>query len=419
MTEPPYDPELLYYWLLWRLKCSEATFDGFQQLFEQVMVRFKPGFQSIRPYGNIGDRKSDGWLESEGTVYQVYAPDELKQSDVQQKIEEDLAGAVEYWASRGLKKWVFVYNVRRGLPPDIPGTIAQRRLKYPGLELSHMDNNGLWNIVSKLSSQQRAEILGPPQAAGLDVKSGLFVVVHDILSPIDIRLVLEAINPNRSLGPPLRVHPDLDAGWEAAATEQRLLVRDALAKSADVRPRFGIFALSPIPLLIHLGYVISDRVQVDLFQYDRERKSWTWDAELARTADLDIMVTGVPKGVVKSRGEVVVRVSLSARIATSDTATATANALAEIDIGVHKPSVMWLRTPEQLLALGRVFREVLQLLAERLPAAQIIHLFYAGPVGGAIVIGQAINPRMNPPVALYEYHRQRDPRFELVLTLDE
>jgi hypothetical protein len=46
-----------------------------------------------------------------------------------------------------------------------------------------------------------------------------------------------------------------------------------------------------------------------------------------------------------------------------------------------------------------------------------LHLFYAGPPPGAIVIGQEINPRMNPPIALYEYSRLSTPRYRLVLTL--
>lgn len=58
------------------------------------MVLAKLGFERIRPYGKFGDRKCDGLIESEGIVFQVYSPDELKQSEVQKKIDEDLNGAV-------------------------------------------------------------------------------------------------------------------------------------------------------------------------------------------------------------------------------------------------------------------------------------------------------------------------------------
>ena len=81
------------------------------------------------------------------------------------------------------------------------------------------------------------------------------------------------------------------------------------------------------------------------------------------------------------------------------------------------PDVLWLRSPEQLVALSRHFQAILKRLRERVPRCRLIHLFYAGPTGGAIVLGQAVNPRMNPPVALYEYSRQRAPRYEHVVTL--
>ena len=72
---------------------------------------------------------------------------------------------------------------------------------------------------------------------------------------------------------------------------------------------------------------------------------------------------------------------------------------------------------EQLVAVSRAFQAVLKRLRERVPGCRRIHLFYAGPTGGAIVLGQAVNPRMNPPVALYEYSRQREPYYENVVTL--
>jgi hypothetical protein len=163
--------------------------------------------------------------------------------------------------------------------------------------------------------------------------------------------------------------------------------------------------------------MLSDRVEVALFQYDRERNSWAWDAGIGATANLEIEVTGLPASVVEGPVEVVFRVSLSARIAPCDTAAVIPHAAVQVDVSVLEPSVMWLRSPEQLRVLSRRFRETLQRLAEQVPACRHIHLFYAGPAGGAITLGQAINPRMNPPVALYEHHRQRDPKYEHVLTL--
>jgi arabinogalactan endo-1,4-beta-galactosidase len=66
-----------------------------------------------------------------------------------------------------------------------------------------------------------------------------------------------------------------------------------------------------------------------------------------------------------------------------------------------------------------VVRDVLATVRARVPRCRALHVFYAGPTGGAVVLGQAMNPRMNPVVHLYEYSRQASPRYRLALILTE
>ncbi len=192
------DPVTLVHWLWWKLRCHEGSAEDFQKMFENVIKLAHPEFMQIRPYGNIGDRKCDGLFFEAGVVFQVYSPDELKQAEVQAKIEEDLAGAVDHWRDKGLKRWVFVYNCRRGLPPDIPATLNAQRAKFPSVELDHLSSDALWEKARGLTLQQRCEILGAPfgyehlfmlpdGTAGdaIDkIRRGHFVVVHDVMSPI-------------------------------------------------------------------------------------------------------------------------------------------------------------------------------------------------------------------------------------------
>jgi hypothetical protein len=427
-----YDALTLHQWLWWELRCVDATFEGFQQIFEAVIKRVDPRFMAIRPYGNIGDRKCDGLYFDDGVVFQVYSPDELTQAQVQAKIEEDLTGAVKHWKRRGLKKWVFVYNSRRGLAPDIPGTLAKYKKKYPWLEIDHLSNDALWDKVRALPAQARAEIIGAPASyehiffAPGDahpetierLKRGRFVLIHDALSPIDRGAVATALHPDEALGPPIAVKPKYGPGlWGLAADLQAALVEDAIGKSADLRPRFAVFSISPIPLVIHLGFLLSDRVEVQTFQYDRDRRSWRWDDEAAAKADLEIRTTGVPDDVVAGTGEVVVRVSLSETINPRDTRVHVPSPLAEIEIIVPEPDRMWLRSQAQLVALAQAFRQVLKHIVQRCPDVTGIHLFVCAPTPACIVIGQAINPRMLPPVELYEFDWQKTPRYEHVLTL--
>jgi hypothetical protein len=55
---------------------------------------------------------------------------------------------------------------------------------------------------------------------------------------------------------------------------------------------------------------------------------------------------------------------------------------------------------------------VLGAVRQFVPNCNQIHLFYGGPTGGAVVIGQAINPRMKPTMALYEFDRWETPHYQ-------
>jgi hypothetical protein len=157
----PVDPVIHHQWLEFENRRLKASGDEFQRLFEDIMVRSQPGFMRIRPYGNIGDRKCDGLFQASSTLYQVYSPDELKQADLIKKINEDLDGAIQNWGDE-IQKWVFVYNVKRGLPPDLPSTLTSKREQYPNIIIESLSNDHLWEIVRNLTAEQRTELFGAP-----------------------------------------------------------------------------------------------------------------------------------------------------------------------------------------------------------------------------------------------------------------
>ncbi|HEY5041795.1 MAG TPA: hypothetical protein VIK53_07300 [Verrucomicrobiae bacterium] len=97
----------------------KAKGDAFQILFEQLMGNAHPAdFIPCRPWGNIGDRKNDGYLQSERTLFQVYAPNEMKPAAAIAKIDKDFTGALPHWKQH-FDKWVFVHNAYDGLSPQI------------------------------------------------------------------------------------------------------------------------------------------------------------------------------------------------------------------------------------------------------------------------------------------------------------
>lgn len=153
------DPVAYYHCREFKTRCLEASGEEFQKLFEEIMVCAKPDFKRTRSYGKFGDRKCDGFIEKESIFFQVYSPDELKLAKLRRKIEDDLNGAIKYWGNK-LKKWIFVYNVKRGLPSDVALILDKKRNEYPDITIESWSNDYLSKIVLKLDVQDRNKILG-------------------------------------------------------------------------------------------------------------------------------------------------------------------------------------------------------------------------------------------------------------------
>lgn len=424
-----FDPITLNQWLWFKYRCQESSPTEFQRLFEDVMKRYKPEFMQIKPYGNIGDRKADGLFRAEGAVFQVYSPDELTQANVVKKIDEDLEGAVSEWGD-DIKSWTFVYNVRRGLPPDIPMILNGKQRQYPHIAIRDLSNDGLWEILRALTPQQRAEILGAPigyekyfihseNDDGLhsteENNDSWIVVIQDIINPIDIPAVIDALKPSTIFGAPIYLRPNMDS-WNDAAIYQRTSILDLFEKCRNsYTARFAVFSIAPIPLIAQLGFLLTYNVPTRYFKLHIDSQSWSWPDEIIESS---FKVTGIPAELVSSECDVVIRISLSERISKIETDEIIPDSLVQIDISVEDPSLTWIRNPSQVTGFARVFRETLTEIRRKVPGCQSIHLFMAVPAPIALAVGQQINPRMNPPVRLYEYARNQKPRYQYAFSLE-
>jgi hypothetical protein len=133
----------------------------FQNFFSRIMeTRYPSDFTPIRPWGNLGDRKNDGYLTSQKAVHQVYAPNEMTLSKAKKKIDSDLKGALAYWNGK-MKKWVFVHNSYEGVSADIKSYLEEKKQECPFIEIEIMGRSELRNIVFTMDEQDIASILGP------------------------------------------------------------------------------------------------------------------------------------------------------------------------------------------------------------------------------------------------------------------
>lgn len=98
---------------LFELQLRRAKGEAYQALFNKVMNLSTPGFIPMRPYGNVGDRKNDGYVPTTGTFYQVYAPLNPSESmgTAVTKAKNDFAGLHSHWnASHPIRSYRFAFN---------------------------------------------------------------------------------------------------------------------------------------------------------------------------------------------------------------------------------------------------------------------------------------------------------------------
>jgi hypothetical protein len=102
---------------IFELQVRKAKGYAYQDLFNEIMSRTHKDFVPIRPYGNQGDRKNDGYIPATGTFYQVYAPNnpDEKLAEAAKKAADDFAGLKAFWdQTHPIRAYRFVFNDEYG-----------------------------------------------------------------------------------------------------------------------------------------------------------------------------------------------------------------------------------------------------------------------------------------------------------------
>jgi hypothetical protein len=102
---------------LFELRIRQAKGEAYQRLFNSVMQLRYSSFIPMRPYGNVGDRKNDGYVADTGTFFQVYAPQSPSSNiaSAAKKADEDFAELWQFWqATHQIRAYRFAFNDEYG-----------------------------------------------------------------------------------------------------------------------------------------------------------------------------------------------------------------------------------------------------------------------------------------------------------------
>jgi len=174
----------------------------------------------------------------------------------------------------------------------------------------------------------------------------------------------------------------------------------------------SVFALAPIPLLVHLGYELGDLDEVDLYQRHRGSQSWTWKESDESDSDIDIAqlyTVDFPTNV-DSDAEVVLAISISASVRQQQIDATVGQNAAVFSIRANEPGPDFLRSKRRLEFFGYEFRRLLESIRLRYGRGKTVHLVGAIPSPVAIEAGRSIE-RHHPPFKVYEYDKPAESYF--------
>lgn len=242
--------------------------------------------------------------------------------------------------------------------------------------------------------------------------------VHEAITDEEMRSALEAAGFPGTAAIPVKIEPArlslaemLHVDWGELRRAQECLLSERLEPVIREHPDYDLayFGLAPVPLAIHLGSVVDRWRRARVFQRHHKTHAWSW-AEDSASATVDVTIAGLPQDVVRSNDDVIIRVSVTARVDPAETLRVVELPSAEIDIGVPSPSEDVLRSARDLDAVADVVKAALDRLKTHRPNARHVHLFAAVPAGLAFRLGTLVSSTQHHRVQTYQYFHTAEPR---------
>ena len=145
------------------LKLRKASANAFQEFFSSLMGKLHgDDFVSTRPFGVLGDKGCDGYLQSTGEVFQCYGAlngDSGKVAYLIGKMDEDYAKAAEALLSI-MKAWTMVHNLVDGLPIEAVEKLEGLRKSSSGCRFAFLGLEGFEQRLFSLEDRHIEALLG-------------------------------------------------------------------------------------------------------------------------------------------------------------------------------------------------------------------------------------------------------------------
>jgi hypothetical protein len=173
---------------------------------------------------------------------------------------------------------------------------------------------------------------------------------------------------------------------------------------------FSVFALAPMPLLIKLGSLFTDKIDVDVYQLHREPfQSWHW---LQGPNPTNFII----KRPVTTKGPPVLVISLSDSIAQDRVWSTVGKDISIWELTIEQPHNDFLKSMDQLSQYREAVRRLLAAIGQAHGLATPLSIFPAMPVACAVEMGRVRMPKACMPLVIYDQNHKLN-KFISVLTI--
>jgi len=161
----------------------------------------------------------------------------------------------------------------------------------------------------------------------------------------------------------------------------------------------SVFGFAPIPLLIHFGKELGNKLPTDLYQKHRDTENWSWKD--LKNKEFKYELIKQPKNDAKTN-DVVLILSLSGKIHVNEITDLLGENLNIYEMSIPNPDPLFLKALEQLELFSKEIRKLLAKIRQNRGEDCVIHLFPAVPIPIAIEIGRTLLPKADPEIYIYD-----------------
>lgn len=160
---------------------------------------------------------------------------------------------------------------------------------------------------------------------------------------------------------------------------------------------FSVFPLAPIPAIVYLGYLFSDKIPCDVYQHFRQPDSWAWQShQLTNEFRMTFETTGP-----HSTDKAALIISLTADIS-KDRVLSVYDPSVLCTIEAAKHGVDCISSLEDLSAFWHCYQNACDQIKNRYPFITEVGTFISAPVSASFEIGRRFMHETYLPMLIFD-----------------